>query len=102
MDASLETVDVDDLKMGDTCEMATPSKVLVFQEKVQRLDEQHLRKLCSRDEGKVQRTDILFGDGSENYSAVNFEITGSSSAKVTITNHQKLAPIILNHEKHGF
>ena len=82
--------------------MAIPSEVLVFQGNVQRLDGRHLKEVSSYDEEKVQRTNILFGDGSENYSAMNLEVAGSSPAEITTTNHRKSVPIIFNFENHEF
>ena len=85
--ASLETVNVELFKFGETFEMAIPNQ-------------------ASKDEGvetwRAASKGSFFlwwrespahkhslGNGSENYSVMNLEVAGSSPAEITTTNHPK-------------
>ena len=80
--ASLETMNVELLKVGETCEMAIPSQA-------SKDDGVETRRAASKGrfflwwrDSPAHKHSIL--SGSENYSVMNLEVAGSSPAAITI------------------
>ena len=85
--ASLETVNVELLKVGETCEMAIPSQASKDEGVETRRAASKGRIFLRWRDSPAHKHSIL--SGSENYSVMNLEVAGSSPAEITTTNHQK-------------
>ena len=79
--ASLETVNVELLKVGETCEMAIPSQASKDEGVETRRAASKGRIFLRWRDSPAHKHSIL--SGSENYSVMNLEVAGSSPAAIT-------------------
>ena len=86
--ASLETVNVELLKVEETCKMAISSQALKDEGVETRRAASKGRIFLRWRDSPAHKHSI--GGGSENYSVMNLEVAGSSPAEITTTNHQKI------------
>ena len=80
-------MNVELLKVGETCEMAIPSQASKDEGVETRRAASKGRKFLRWRDSPAH--EHFFLSGSENYSVMNLEVAGSSPAEITITNHQK-------------
>ena len=80
-------MDVELLKVGETCEMAIPSQASKDEGVETRRAASKGRIFLRWRDSPAHKHSIL--SGSENYSVMNLEVAGSSPAEITTTNLQK-------------
>ena len=80
--ASVETVNVELLKVGETCEMAIPSQASKDEGVETRRAASKGRSFLRWRDSPAHKHSI--GGGSEIYSVMNIEVAGSSPAEITI------------------
>ena len=85
--ASLETVNVELLKVGETSKMAIPSQASKDEGVETRRAASKGRIFLRWRDSPAHKHSIL--SGSENYSVMNLEVAGSSPAEITTTSNQK-------------
>ena len=86
--ASLETVNVELLKVEETCKMAISSQALKDEGVETRRAASKGRIFLRWRDSPAHKHSI--GGGSENYSVMNLEVAGSSPAAITTTNYYKI------------